>query len=161
MLGPPVDVIYSSPGPCWTWSSIYHLRFMMGYCYIHLSLWLNGSFKLSFMMCRLLRSHSHLMSHDSLYWGLAFQMASCSPLPKTSLSTRILGSELQLSYWGPPVILNILFLNKNFLSLYVVCPFLFSPRNFLLLLILAAKYAVSQLPDQESNLPLCSGSSES
>ena len=77
---------------------IYHLRFMMGYCYIHLSLWLNGSFKLSFMMCRLLRSHSHLMSHDSLYWGLAFQMASCSPLPKTSLSTRILGSELQLSY---------------------------------------------------------------
>ena len=29
------------------------------------------------------------------------------------------------------------------------------------LLLLAAKYVVSQLPDQESNLPLCSGSSES
>ena len=97
---------------------MYHFRFMMGYCYIHLNLWLNGSFKLSFMMCRLLRSHSHLMSHDSLYWGLTFQIR-CSPLPKTSLSTRILGSELQLSYWGSPVILNILFLNKKFLSWYV------------------------------------------
>ena len=109
---------------------MYHFRFMMGYCYIHLNLWLNGSFKLSFVMCRLLRSHSHLMSHDSLYWGLTFQVISCSPLPKTSLSTRILGSELQLSYWGSPVILNILFLNKKFLSWYVVFPFLFSSRNF-------------------------------
>lgn len=54
------------PWPLWTWSSMYHLCFMMGYCYIHLNLWLNGSFKLSFMMCRLLRSQSFDVSWQSL-----------------------------------------------------------------------------------------------